>query len=74
MKQFRLSTLLLLVIIAALSMALAIQHRRSTLREAELLARMVQEKDFANRRNELNVQILRLEMRTRLDEARRQQR
>ncbi len=73
MKRFRLSTLLLLVVIVALSMALAIQHRQSTRREAQLLARMAQEKDFADRRNELNMQILRLEMRTQLEEARHQQ-
>jgi hypothetical protein len=73
MKRFRLSTLLLLVVIVALSMALAIQHRQSTRREAELLARMAQEKDFADRRNELNMQILRLEMRTQLEDARHQQ-
>ena len=73
MKQFRLSTLLLLVVIAALSMALAIQHIRSKRREAELLARMAQEKEFANRRNELNMAILRLELTTRLEEARHQQ-
>ena len=36
MKRFRLSTLLLLVVIAALSLALVIQERRAARREAEL--------------------------------------
>ena len=73
MKRFRLSTLLLLVVIAALSMALAIQHRQSTRREAELLARIAQERDLANRRNELNMQILRSQMRMQSEEARQQE-
>jgi hypothetical protein len=36
MKRFRLSTLLLLVVIAALSLALVMQERRAARREAEL--------------------------------------
>jgi hypothetical protein len=36
MKRFRLSTLLLLVVIAALSFALVVQERRAARREADL--------------------------------------
>ncbi len=36
MKQFRLSTLMLLVVIAALCVALVVQHNRAAQREAEL--------------------------------------
>jgi hypothetical protein len=36
MKRFRLSTLLLLVVIAALSLALVVQDRRAARREADL--------------------------------------
>jgi hypothetical protein len=36
MKRFRLSTLLLLIVIAALSLALVMQERRATQREADL--------------------------------------
>ena len=36
MKRFRLSTLLLLVVIAALSLALVVQERRAARREADL--------------------------------------
>jgi hypothetical protein len=41
MKRFRLSTLLLLVVIAALSLALVVQERRAARREAELQFRLV---------------------------------
>jgi len=41
MKRFRLSTLLLLVVIAALSLALVMQERRAARREAELEFRLV---------------------------------
>jgi hypothetical protein len=41
MKRFRLSTLLLLVVIAALSLALVTQERRAAQREAELEFRLV---------------------------------
>ena len=41
MKRFRLSTLLLLVVIAALSLALIMQERRAARREAELQFRLV---------------------------------
>jgi hypothetical protein len=41
MKRFRLSTLLLLVVIAALSLALVMQERRAARREAELQFRLV---------------------------------
>jgi hypothetical protein len=40
MRRFRLSTLLLLVAIAALSIALVVQHDRAARREAELQARI----------------------------------
>jgi hypothetical protein len=40
MKRFRLSTLMLLVVIAALVVALAVQQRRAARREAELQARL----------------------------------
>ena len=36
MKRFRLSTLMLLIVIAALVVALVVQHRRAGRREAEL--------------------------------------
>jgi hypothetical protein len=36
MKRFRLSTLLLLIVIAALSLALVVQERRAARREADL--------------------------------------
>jgi uncharacterized membrane protein YbhN (UPF0104 family) len=42
MKRFRLSTLLLLVVIAALSVALMEQRRRSAGREATLEARLAE--------------------------------
>jgi hypothetical protein len=40
MKRFRLSTLMLLVVIAALSIALVVQQRRATRREAKLHAEL----------------------------------
>jgi hypothetical protein len=40
MKRFRLSTLMLLIVIAALGIALVMQHRRAARREAELQARL----------------------------------
>jgi hypothetical protein len=42
MKRFRLSTLMLLVVIAALGVALVVQHRRAARREAELEARLAE--------------------------------
>jgi hypothetical protein len=41
MKRFRLSTLLLLVVIAALSLALVVQERRAARRESNLSLRYV---------------------------------
>jgi hypothetical protein len=41
MKRFRLSTLLLLFVIAALSLALAVQERQAARREAELQFRLI---------------------------------
>jgi hypothetical protein len=41
MKRFRLSTLLLLIVIAALSLALVVQERRAARREADLQFRYV---------------------------------
>jgi hypothetical protein len=40
MKRFRLSTLMLLIVIAALAVALVAQQRRAAHREAELQARL----------------------------------
>jgi hypothetical protein len=40
MKRFRLSTLMLLIVIAALSIALVVQQQRAARREAELEARL----------------------------------
>jgi hypothetical protein len=40
MKRFRLRTLMLLVVIAALCMGLFVQHRRAARREGQLLAEM----------------------------------
>jgi hypothetical protein len=42
MRRFRLSTLMLLIVIAALSFALVVQHHRAARREAELQARLAQ--------------------------------
>lgn len=42
MRRFRLGTLMLLIVIAALSLALVVQHHRSARREAELQARLAQ--------------------------------
>src|SRR3954470_17051687 len=42
MKRFRLSTLLLLVVIAALCFALGVQDRRAARRDAELRAKIAQ--------------------------------
>src|ERR1700753_2404380 len=42
MRRFRLSTLMLVVVIAALSIALVVQHVRSSRHEAELQARLAQ--------------------------------
>ncbi len=42
MKRYRLSTLMLLIVIAALSIALVVQYRRYARREAELRARLAQ--------------------------------
>ena len=42
MKRFRLSTLMLLIVIAALGTALVVQQRRAARREAELQARLAQ--------------------------------
>jgi hypothetical protein len=44
MKRFRLSTLMLLIVIAALCVALVVQQRQASRREAELRVRMA-EKD-----------------------------
>jgi hypothetical protein len=40
MRRFRLSTLMLLVVITALGVALVVQERRAARREAELQARL----------------------------------
>ncbi len=40
MKRFRLSTLMLLIVIAALCVALVVQHQRASRREAELESRL----------------------------------
>jgi hypothetical protein len=40
MKRFRLSTLMLLIVIAALSVALVVQHQRAARRETELRFRL----------------------------------
>jgi hypothetical protein len=40
MRRFRLSTLLLLIVIAALSTALVVQERRAACREADLQRRL----------------------------------
>jgi hypothetical protein len=40
MKRFRLSTLMLLIVIAALVVALLVQHDRASRREAELQAQL----------------------------------
>jgi hypothetical protein len=42
MKRYRLSTFMLLIVIAALSVALVVQNRRYARRESELLARLAQ--------------------------------
>jgi hypothetical protein len=42
MKRFRLSTLMLLIVIVALSVALAVYHRRAAGREAELQAQLAE--------------------------------
>jgi hypothetical protein len=42
MKRFRLSTLMLLIVIAALGITLVVQHRRAIRTEAELRARLSQ--------------------------------
>jgi hypothetical protein len=47
MKRFRLRTLMLLIVIAALCMGLAVQHRRAARREAQLNA------ELANKNREL---------------------
>jgi hypothetical protein len=39
MRRFRLSTLMLLIVIAALSIALVVQHHRAARREAELISK-----------------------------------
>jgi hypothetical protein len=40
MRRARLSTLMLLIVIAALVVALVVQHKRATYREAELRLRL----------------------------------
>jgi hypothetical protein len=40
MRRFRLSTLMLLIVIAALSLTLVVQQRQATRREAELRAQL----------------------------------
>lgn len=42
MRRFRMSTLMLLIVIAALGIALMLEHRRASRREAELQARLAQ--------------------------------
>jgi hypothetical protein len=42
MRRFRLSTLMLLVVIAALSVALTVQYHRAARREAELRAKLAE--------------------------------
>ena len=46
MKRFRLSTLMLLVVIAALCVALLVQHDRAARREAELLRAQMKTQTF----------------------------
>ena len=43
MRRFRLSTLMLLVVLAALGIALVVQYRRAARREVELQARVAEE-------------------------------
>jgi hypothetical protein len=40
MKRFRLSTLMLLILIAAFGIALVVQHQRASRREAEFQSRL----------------------------------
>ena len=54
MKRFRLSTLMLLIVIAALCVALVVQQRRATRREAEQRDR--EDRRVANFENRLIVQ------------------
>jgi hypothetical protein len=42
MKRYRLSTLMLLIVIAALSIALVVQHRRAARREGEIETRLAE--------------------------------
>jgi hypothetical protein len=46
MKRFRLSTLMLLVVIAALCVALLVQHDRAARREVELLRAQLNTQTF----------------------------
>jgi len=43
MRRFRLSTLMLLIVLAALSIALVVHYRRAARREVELQARLAEE-------------------------------
>ena len=43
MRRFRLSTLMLLIVLAALGLALVVEYRRAARREAELYARLAAE-------------------------------
>jgi hypothetical protein len=62
MKRFRLSTLLLLVVIAALSLALVMQERRDARREAELQFRLVITEHLRLQPEVLQIQQMELEM------------
>jgi hypothetical protein len=43
MRRFRLSTLMLLIVLAALGIALVVHYRRAARREVELQARLAEE-------------------------------
>jgi hypothetical protein len=64
MKRFRLSTLLLLVVIAALSLALVMQERRAARREAELQFRLVIMEDMRFQPEFQGIQQLEIPMET----------
>jgi hypothetical protein len=57
MKRFRLSTLMLLIVIAALSIALMLQQHRASRREAELQGRLAQSWPLFVKRQQTEEQI-----------------
>jgi hypothetical protein len=61
MRRFRLSTLMLLIVIASLCVALVVQHHRAARREAELQARLADSWELSLDQRRIAEMIVRLQ-------------